>query len=310
MRALLVAKPWKGGLADYMLSALREVVAGAVEFIPTYPRTLPERVDYLRDKRGWRRRLVGRINAQRYDAAIFINHMSVFRELENPSRNVLWLLDGPKMEEEDLLPFGRVFLSDPGYASDLPATASYAGELPFAHDPALHRPQSFSGQKRGLCFIANKNAKRDVWLAQLSASGLIPTVYGNYFMQHPLFWKHPLSFRPTVAAQAMGAVYARYLAALNIHARVVREGTNMRTFECAGYGVPQLVERRPGLERFFEPDREILVFSSTEECVAQYKRLTGDVRLAGQLTENARRRVLADHTYKQRVLTMLKGLVT
>jgi spore maturation protein CgeB len=192
----------------------------------------------------------------------------------------------------------------------LPATAAYAGELPFAHDPALHQPRSYSGQKQGLCFIANKDAKRDIWLAQLSASGLIPTVYGNYFMRHPLFWKHPLHFRPSVATQAMGPVYAPYQAALNIHAKVVREGTNMRTFECAGYGIPQLVERRPGLERYFEPDSEILVFSTVEECVAQYERLAGDASLAARLTENARRRVLAEHTYKQRAIVMLKELVT
>jgi len=306
MKVLLVAKPWKGGLADYVLSALQQTVTGTVEFFPTYPQSLAERFDYLRDKDGWRRNLVERINTTHYDAAIFINHISAFRALKHPAKNVLWLVDGPNMAEEDLLPFGQVFLSDTGYAANLPAGMAYAGEMPFAHDPGIHRPQAFSGQKRGLCFIANRDVKRDIWLSELRAFGVTPTVYGNYFMRHPLFWKHPLSFRAPVAARAMGAVYARCHAALNIHAQVVREGTNMRTFECAGYGVPQLVEYRPGLERFFEPEREILVFSSAEECAAQYERLRGDAQLAKALAENARRRVLAEHNYKQRVSAMLK----
>ncbi|OIQ80823.1 hypothetical protein GALL_374230 [mine drainage metagenome] len=160
-----------------------------------------------------------------------------------------------------------------------------------------------------MCFIANQDAKRDLWLSQLAEAGLMPTVYGNYFLQHPMFWNNPLHFRPAVATRAMGAVYARYQVALNIHAQVVREGTNMRSFECAGYGIPQLVERRPGLERLFDPDSEILMFSTVEECVAQFERLAGDARLAARLAENARRRVLAEHTYRQRATAMLQGLV-
>ena len=98
MKVLLVAKPWKGGLADYVLSALKATVTGTVDFISTYPRSLAERYDYLRDKQGWRQQLVERINATDYDAAIFINHMSVFRALHKLANNVLWLVDGPNME--------------------------------------------------------------------------------------------------------------------------------------------------------------------------------------------------------------------
>jgi hypothetical protein len=309
MKLLLVAKPWKGGLADYVLRAMRAVDTASVEYIPTYPRTLSERMDFLRDKYAWRSNLVEKINAKHYDAAIFINHLSMFRGLKNPDKNVLWLTDGPKLNVVDVQPFGRIFLSDPGYVDSLPADAKYQGELPFAHDPAIHRPYPDTGRKQGLCFIANRDPKRDAWLAQLSAAGVMPKVYGNYFFRHPLFWKAPGQFRPSISPLGMGRIYARYQVALNIHAAVVREGTNMRTFECAGYEVPQLVEYRTGLERFFEPEREILVFSSAQECLAQYERLQQDRKYAARLAENAKKRVRAEHTYTQRVATMLHGLI-
>ena len=91
-----------------------------------------------------------------------------------------------------------------------------------------------------------------------------------------MFWQYPFSFRPAVANDAMGDVYARHKIALNIHARVVRRGTNMRTFECAGYGIPQIVEYRPGIENYFTPEKEILIFRDVDEMAAQIHSLLDD----------------------------------
>jgi spore maturation protein CgeB len=308
-RILLVAKPWKGGLADYLLNALKQRFAGAVTFVPTYPSTLSERYAYWKNKHAWRCRLVDRINSTPYDAAIFVNHLSHFESLAHTAKNVLWLVDGPQMTARDLRPFARFYLSDPGYASDLPQTSTYAGELPFAHDPGMHVPYPVARRKQGLCFIGNKDLKRSRWLDQMFNVGLMPTVYGNYFLRDRLFWDHPRSFRPAIPTGEMGRIYAKYQVALNIHAEVIREGTNMRTFECAGYGIPQLVESRPGLEKFFEPEHEILVFSSLEECMAQCERLVSDEKSAIDMAERARQRALAEHTYRHRVATLLEGIL-
>jgi hypothetical protein len=312
-RILLVAKPWKGGLAQYIYQTLQEMVPPStqVEWIFTYPLDLPGRILYRCNRKLWKRRVQEKIAASRYDAALYINHMGDFADPGCSAGNVLWLTDDPRPLLERLAPYGRVFISDGGYREETAAALGerFAGILPFACHPAVHRPPGISGERRGLCFIANRDPKRYGPLQELLAAGVDITTYGNSFLHGPLFWRHPLRFRPPVPIPRMGEVYGRYQGSLNIHARVVRHGTNMRTFECAGYGIPQVVEYRPGLEELFVPEEEILVYRSSAEMISQIRRLLGDPVLAGVLMNRAALRVARDHTYRHRVATLLDGLV-
>ena len=83
----------------------------------------------------------------------------------------------------------------------------------------------------------------------------------------------------------------------------------MRTFECAGYQIPLLAEYSPGIERCFEPGREIVLFQNNDELSQGLGRLIADERWAQELARAARRRALAEHTYYHRLARMLGGLV-
>jgi hypothetical protein len=312
MKILLVAKPWKGGLGRYYFAALQALFPGEVEWIATRPCSLKERIAFRCDPQGWRRALIRRINESDYAAAIFISHRKEFRDLKPRANNILYLIDDVHLMPGDAAPFGRVFLSDPGYEPELLAVlqpGQYGGVLPFAFDPALHCPAPFAGTKRDICFIGNRDAKRDPYLASLFAQGYRPLIVGNYFMKSRLFWYYPLSFRLAVANDGMGMIYARHKISLNIHARVVRQGTNMRTFECAGYGIPQVVEYREGIEKYFEPDQEILFYRDEAEMLAQIRFLLEDSSRAALMAEKARHRALAEHTYRHRVQTLLRDIL-
>jgi hypothetical protein len=311
-KIVLVAKPWKGGLGRYVYLTLAEMFPGQVEWIFTCPRTIKERMRSFRDKTGWRRGLVRRIESVRYTAAIFINHLPEFEDLAHSSNYILWLTDGPRPQVGELAPYGRIFLSDPGYRQELTAAVGeerYAGELGLAFYPPIHKPVEPLGSKKDLCFIGNRDQKRDAYLSALFQAGMAPSVVGNYFLRHSLFWQHPSSFRPAVSNERMGRVYAGHSISLNILAKVIREGTNMRTFECAGYGIPQLVEYSEGIENYFEPGREIIVYSSPDEMVDKAKRLLTDRKALITMAERARSRALAEHTYKHRIARMLDGLL-
>jgi spore maturation protein CgeB len=80
----------------------------------------------------------------------------------------------------------------------------------------------------------------------------------------------------------------------------------MRTFECAAYGIPQVVEFRPGLSEYFEPDKEIIVFRSPGEMVAKIEEMIKDKALLHKMARMARMRVLANHTYQHRVKTLIE----
>jgi spore maturation protein CgeB len=73
---------------------------------------------------------------------------------------------------------------------------------------------------------------------------------------------------------------------------------SVRLFEAAACAVPVISDVWKGLDEFFEPGTEILLASSTDECVEHLDALSpAESRAIG---ERARARVLAQHTADHR----------
>jgi spore maturation protein CgeB len=311
MKILLVAKPWRGGLANYVYRALLDLFPGEVEWWPTRPVHLADRIAFLRNRKEWYGRLLERLAGANADALLFINHLKIFDALSARPQQVLWMTDSPRPAPGGYACYGKVCLSDAGYAAEVAAVVGerFAGEVSFGYSPGIHLPPTDPRRARDLCFIGNRDPKRDRYLGALLAAGVRPTVVGNYFLRHPLFWRSPGCFRPAVANAAMGRIYARHRVSLNLHAQVVRRGTNMRTFECAAYGIPQLVENCPGLEAFFTPGEEIATFDGEENMLEALAWLLADPGRAAAMALRARRRALAEHSYHHRCITLLEGVL-
>ncbi len=309
MHIALIAKPWRGGLADYVHAALRDIAG------PEQVTYLPVRPVQLRDswgrvaKRHWYDRLYRHLETTPYDMVLFLQPTGLMQAIADSHKKVCWLVDGARIDPQLAAGVGHLFLSDPGNMDVLKTRAPahhIAGILPFAMAPHIHCPGPAScTADRAMGFIANHDPKRDAWLESMFAAGLDCHVHGNYFLSHPLFRRHPLRIHPAVPVAAMQALYARYRLSLNIHAAIVQGGTNMRTFEAAGYGVPQLVEHLPGIDQLFDPDTEIATFRTIEELTAQQQRLLANPAAATRMAANARVRVLAEHTYHHRMQTIL-----
>jgi spore maturation protein CgeB len=76
----------------------------------------------------------------------------------------------------------------------------------------------------------------------------------------------------------------------------------VRIFEAAACGTPIISDYWPGLEDFFELEKEILTASSTKEMMVYLNEMPEMDRRA--LGERARLRVLANHTAEQRALEL------
>lgn len=309
-KALLVAKPWKGGLGHYVYSALQDFFE-EVEWLKTYPVGWLDVISYRNGKEKWRTRLTEKIASTRYDIAFFINTLAEFSALEKSDKHIVWLTDDPRPVLGHLDAFGKVYLADAGYKDDIKPhlkDGRFGGILPFAYLPRIHEPYSGGREPKGICFIGNRDPKRDVFLKAVIKHKVHIKVYGNYFLQDSLFWSFPQHFLPSVANSKMGRIYARYSMSLNIHAQVVRHGTNMRTYECAGYGIPQMVEYRPGLTDYFDADKEIVVFHSTDELIDKIDAFTKNKFEFQKMAINARRRASSEHSYHHRISTLIDGI--
>jgi len=88
------------------------------------------------------------------------------------------------------------------------------------------------------------------------------------------------------------------------HAEVYASSTS-RLFELAAAGAAIVTNPYEGIERWFEPGRELLVVSGADEAVEAYRSLLDDPASAAELGRRARERVLGEHTFADRARRLL-----
>ena len=88
------------------------------------------------------------------------------------------------------------------------------------------------------------------------------------------------------------------------HAPLARDAcprsATSRPFELAAAGRGDRLEPVEGIERWFDPGRELLVVENADEAVDAYRDLLADPAQAEELGRRARERVLDEHTYAHR----------
>jgi glycosyltransferase involved in cell wall biosynthesis len=89
------------------------------------------------------------------------------------------------------------------------------------------------------------------------------------------------------------------------HASVLASST-ARPFELAMAGAAIVSNPYAGIERWFEPGRELLVAENADEAVAAYGDLLADPGAAEELGRRARERALDEHTYAHRARRLLE----
>lgn len=100
----------------------------------------------------------------------------------------------------------------------------------------------------------------------------------------------------------MYAVLSKSRITLNRHINASeRFANNMRLYEATGMGCCLVTDWKENLSDIFDPNGEIVVYSSKEECVEKVKWLLDHPADCLSIAEKGRARVLKEHTYKQRV---------
>ena len=278
---------------------------GAVEWVPTYPITPKARLAYLRNRAGWQESLIRKLTESRFEMALFVNHLPIFRRLPFHPRNALWITDAPRLTREDVSPYGRIYITDPGYRRDVERIVGGGSSGAWSRSRCCHRFTCHAGSRRRQTACASLRTRTP------NATGISATCSDPRFRfgcsatisSDPAESSTGSTFAPCarrISNERMGEIYARHRASINIHAEVVREGTNMRTFECAGYEIPQVIESRPGIGDLFEPGYEIATYNAPEDLPEVAQWLLGDRARARRMAKRARARALGEHTYQHR----------
>jgi spore maturation protein CgeB len=92
----------------------------------------------------------------------------------------------------------------------------------------------------------------------------------------------------------------------NCTSKQMKGAVNQRVFDVPASGGFLISDHRDQMERLFEPGKEIIVYDSPEDVTELTTRMLDDPAKRGQIVEAALKRIMAEHTYDQRVRELLK----
>ena len=109
--------------------------------------------------------------------------------------------------------------------------------------------------------------------------------------------------------------FARAISASRVNLNIARHphasvyaSSSCRPFELAACGAAIVSNPCEGMERWFEPGRELLVVNDADEALAAYRELAGDPGAAEAMGRRARERALDEHTCARRAEQVLELL--
>lgn len=150
-------------------------------------------------------------------------------------------------------------------------------------------------------------ARQEV-LADLHARGIPVRAYGRDWSGHPVdrlrTWRVGTPSLPAERDVSRAAAYdvmAASAATLNLHGD--QDGFTMRTFEAAGVGAVQLIDRAD-VGDLYELGTEVLTWSSPDELAGLCARALADPVWSDSVRAAARARTLAEHTFDHRVAAL------
>ncbi len=177
-------------------------------------------------------------------------------------------------------------------------------------DPELFQPLSVDKQMDVFFYGYGDKFRRD-WMAAMVGEP-------SRRLPHADFALGGRDFRgDTGAAREIGDVpfnvFGRVISEARINLNITRRAhatvpasSTARPFELAMAGAAVVSNPYEGIERWFEPGRELLVVSSAEEAVEAYRELLDDPGRAEELGRAARERALDEHTYVHRARRLLE----
>ncbi|MBS1847116.1 MAG: glycosyltransferase [Actinobacteria bacterium] len=157
-------------------------------------------------------------------------------------------------------------------------------------------------------FIGARYPHRTETLLELHRRGLPIRVVGRDWSRRwtdrlrTLSWERPdLPSGPPVPRSVAVGMMAGAFVSLNLHEN--QDGFTMRTFESAGVGGVQVIDRAD-VESLYEPGREILVATNVDEMVDVVGRIAREPAWAARIAAAGKVRTLAEHTFAHRIRTL------
>lgn len=224
---------------------------------------------------------------------------------------ISWWGDPPaNMRKQGLLVknWDLVFIKDRYAAFKMRTLGINAHYLPEAMNPDWHK-KCYTTIGSNLCFAGNTYNYRHMLIRRLIDAGFSDiTLYGD----RPPRWADPRVgqkfMNKFIVKEEKSRIFGESLACINSTSMSEGNSLNCRAFEIAGAAGLQIMEYRPAIEDCFEPEKEIVTYSSLEELFDKIKRYGVNVTEAEQIRNRAHTRAHSEHTYEHRLNTIISHI--
>ena len=206
------------------------------------------------------------------------------------------------------------------FLSELAAIGQpHALYLPLAALPDFHKPLALTAAEQreygsDIAFLGAGYPNRRLAFRPLAGRDF--KIWGSDWEGENLLARNIQRKGRRIGEEESVKIYNAARVNLNLHSSVsagelVSHGdfVNPRTFELAAMGAFQLVDRRSLMDELFGPD-ELATFDSPEEFYQKIDYFLANPAEREAYARRARERVLAEHTYQQRMTTLLSAMET
>lgn len=214
----------------------------------------------------------------------------------------------------DLSDYDVFFTNSKGVIPDLQSlSAKDVKPLYYAADPEIFKPVP-AQQATDVLFYGHGNELREEWMTRMitNPSRILAS---NRFVIAGKGFTIDLGRAQVISDLPMSSLaYSCCSSKINLnitrwsHTSVYASST-ARPFELAAYGACIVSQPYRGIEEWFEIGKEIVVVESEEEAVEAYRWLLDSEEDRLRIGERARKRVLKDHTYRNRAEMIIKSVV-
>jgi spore maturation protein CgeB len=197
-------------------------------------------------------------------------------------------------------------------------TSDRARYLPCAADPAVHRPLTLSPEEWAalgarVAFVGAGYRNRRFAFRSLLDLGL--KIWGSEWQDAEALGTAVQRDGARIVTEETVRIFNATAVNLNLHSSTYVDGVdprgdfvNPRTFELAAAGAFQLVDMRSLLPPLFHPGTELATFTDAAALRDLVQHWLGRPEERAAIAAAGRARVLAEHTYRHRMETLLEAV--
>ncbi|MFD2766140.1 CgeB family protein [Micromonospora eburnea] len=207
-------------------------------------------------------------------------------------------------------PYTALFFKDPllvrRLVDMLDAPACY---LPEACNPQVHRPIGEAGAQRRIVIVGNTYPSRMLLVRRLIEADVPLAIYGAPPARDVArMLPRGIHQGRVIVGEAKSRVFRTAAGVLNNLHPAEMQSVNCRLFEATAAGAAVLCERREVLPDMFDPDREVVPFTTFAELLERVRELLDDPRRTAEVGDAASKRAHSEHTYENRLPVVLDRL--